>query len=441
MTSASRETDVGRSGATRAGLQGMSGDLDDSHLGDSHLEDSHVEDSHVEDKHHGDEYDGDESGDEYSAERTPVVATRRRRRAHAATVEYPESDQEWAQRHHRSGRWGRRILLAIGLVIFVVLATAFGALLWGNSHLRGEGGGAVNVTLPNQASHAQLTSALTQAGVVADGWLFRRFLDFKATPPADGGHHVFHRHEGYDAALRDLVVKPQVVPLKLTIPEGYDLAEISAVVAKLPGRSADRFLQAVRSGAVHSHYSPPGSNNLEGLLFPDTYFISPADDEQAIVQKMVSRFDQVAAAVGLDNSAATNHLSPYQTVILASLIEKEAKLDADRPKIARVILNRLDKHMMLQVDATVEYAEGVHKTKLFDKDLTFKSPYNTYLITGLPPGPIGGPGKASLAAALNPTPGTWIYYVLIEASGKHGFATTNQEFTYLQAVAKARGLL
>jgi len=153
---------------------------------------------------------------------------------------------------------------------------------------------------------------------------------------------------------------------------------------------------------------------------------------------MVDRFDQVGDAVNL--ATPSTGLSPFQTVVAASLVEKEAKVPQDRGKIARVILNRLNDHMRLQIDATVEFALGVHKTRLLDSDLAVNSPYNTYKIDGLPPGPIASPGRASLAAVLNPTPGTWLYYVLISPDGEHGFATTPAEFNKLLAEAKAKGL-
>src|SRR5262249_26830089 len=149
-------------------------------------------------------------------------------------------------------------------------------------------------------------------------------------------------------------------------------------------------------------------------------------------------FDQVADAITL--ATPSTGLTPFQTLVAASLIEKEAKVPQDRAKIARVILNRLNAHMRLQIDATVEYALGVHKAKLLNSDLAVNSPYNTYKIDGLPPGPIASPGKASLIAALNPAPGTWLYYVLISPNGEHGFATTPAEFNKLLAEAQAKGL-
>ncbi|GAC1317901.1 MAG: hypothetical protein NVSMB12_16210 [Acidimicrobiales bacterium] len=344
-------------------------------------------------------------------------------------------------RRRREGHWGRRILVGLGLLLATGVIVAVAAVVWVNGHLSGAGADPVTVSIPDQTGHAALTRQLTQAGVVSDGWLFQRYLDYEGVPSVAAGDYVFHHHEGYRQALHDLHGGPKISQVKLTIPEGYDLSQIAAAVGKLPGRSADRFLQLAQTGAVRSRYQPTGVNSLEGLVFPDTYFVTPAEDEQAILQHMVDRFDEVASAAGLDNSAATNGLSPYQTIVVASLIEKEAKIDEDRAMIARVIVNRLAKGMKLQIDATVLYAEGVHKSRVLNSDLQTNSPYNTYKVTGLPPGPIAAPGKPSLAAALNPTAGTWLYYVLIDPSGKHGFATTNAEFNTLRAEAKAKGLL
>jgi UPF0755 protein len=346
------------------------------------------------------------------------------------------------RRRHQGAHWGRRALVAAAVLLLVLVAVGVGLFVWVDRHLNGAGGAAVAVSLPGQAGHAQLASTLVHDGVVSDAWLFRHYLDYRNTPPAQAGRYTFHRHEGYRAALHDLEAGPAIVQVRLTIPEGYGLDQIAASVAKLPGLhlSAQRFLSLASTGAVRSRYEPTGSNNLEGLMFPDTYFIDQGEDEQQILQTLVDRFDQVADQLSLASSPTTNGLTPYQTVVLASLVEREAKVEADRGKIARVIVNRLAQHTKLQIDATVEYAEGVHKPKLLDSDLRFPSPYNTYLNYGLPPGPIASPGGASLQAALNPTPGTWLYYVLINPDGEHGFATTQQEFNRLLAESTAKGL-
>ena len=342
------------------------------------------------------------------------------------------------RRRHQGAHWGRRALVAAAVLLLALVAVGVGLFVWVDHHLNGAGGAAVAVSLPDQAGHAQLASTLVHDGVVSDAWLFRHYLDYRGTDPATGGQYTFHHHEGYRAALRDLGTGPKVVQVRLTIPEGYDLQQIAAAVGTLPGMSAQRFLAAAASGDVRSRYEPQNVNSLEGFVFPDTYFVDVGETEAQLLQTMVDRFDAIADSVNL--ATPTNGLSPFQTLVVASLVEKEAKVEADRGKIARVILNRLGAHMRLQIDATVEYALGVHKTKLLDSDLAVNSPYNTYKIDGLPPGPIASPGKASLAAALSPTPGTWLYYVLISADGSHGFATTPAEFDQLLALAKARGL-
>jgi UPF0755 protein len=349
---------------------------------------------------------------------------------------------EWEGRRIRGGgHWGRRLLVAAGVALLVLIAAAVGAVVWVNNHLNGAGGAAVSVQVPPGAGHATLASTLTRAGVVSDTWLFKHYLDYRGTPPASGGQYSFHKGEGYRAALHDLGDGPKIVQVRLTIPEGFDLAQIADAVGKLPGLSAQRFLAVAASGQIRSRYEPASVNSLEGLVFPDTYFIDVGENEQQILQTMVDRFDQIADTINLASSNTTTGLTPYQTVVVASMIEKEAKVPQDRGKIGRVVLNRLAARMHLQIDATIEYAEGVHKARLLDSDLQVNSPYNTYRIFGLPPGPIASPGEASLQAALNPTPGTWLYYVLINADGAHGFATTPQQFDQLLAQARAQGLV
>jgi UPF0755 protein len=338
----------------------------------------------------------------------------------------------------RSAHWGRRVLAAVGVLLLLLIAVAVGTVVWVNRHLTGSGGATVTVTLPADAGHATLAKVLTHAGAVQDAWLFRHYLDYRGTESPSAGPYTFHHHEGYRAALRDMSNGPAVVQARLTIPEGYDLGQIATAVGKLPGMSAQRFLAAAASGQIRSRYQPANVSSLEGFVFPDTYFVDNGETEAQLLQTMVNRFDQIADSVDL--ATPSNGLTPFQTLIAASLIEKEAKVPPDRAKIARVILNRLGAHMKLQIDATVEYALGVHKTQLLDSDLQVNSPYNTYKIDGLPPGPIASPGKASLEAALNPAPGTWLYYVLISSDGSHGFATTPAEFNNLLALAHARGL-
>ena len=193
---------------------------------------------------------------------------------------------------------------------------------------------------------------------------------------------------------------------------------------------------------MKSDYQPPTVRTLEGLLFPDTYFVDPKDDEAAILRRMVSQFDSNAKAAGIESASAKVGLSPYQVIVAASLVESEGKVAVDRPKIARVIYNRLEQDMKLQIDATALYVCQCRRPggRVLFEDLEIDSPYNTYHVKGLPPSPIAVSGRAALKAALNPDEGPWLYYVKFESDGTHKFATTLEEHNRNIADARRRGV-
>lgn len=226
----------------------------------------------------------------------------------------------------------------------------------------------------------------------------------------------------------------------VVVPPGFTMAQIAARVGAIPGHSARAFLSLAESGAVRSPYEPAGVTKLEGLLFPATYTVTAGESDKQLLEAMVARFDQAARELGLSNAPATVHVSPYQAVTVASLVEKEALLPGDRGKVATVVYNRLARGMKLQIDATVIYALGRPVTSVSAEDLQIDSPYNTYKVNGLPPTPIASPGVASLEAALHPTPGPWLYYVLVSRDGAMAFSETYAEQLQNEALAKQRGL-
>ncbi|MBV9252949.1 MAG: endolytic transglycosylase MltG [Actinobacteria bacterium] len=331
------------------------------------------------------------------------------------------------------------VLLALLATFVIVVGAGF---FWfnGKANPSGPQGQAVTFVIPPGSSTAYIAAVLDQKKVITSARLFRYYLKFRGKGPFQAGEYTFHEHSSFGAATSVLSRGPTVVVQKLTIPEGYTLKQIAAKVGTLPNRSADKFLAVAASGQIRSNYEPAGSNNLEGLVFPDTYFVRPNDDEAAILQRMVSEFDSRAAAAGIDDAATKVGISPYQAIILASMIEREAKIDEDRGKVAQVIYNRLHKNMLLQIDATVVYALGGNKTRVLYSDLKVESPYNTYLHKGLPPGPISSPGSAALNAAMNPTPGTWLFYVVVDAQGHHAFANTDAEQQANIRLAQQRGV-
>ena len=182
-------------------------------------------------------------------------------------------------------------------------------------------------------------------------------------------------------------------------------------------------------------WTPP-NNNLEGYLFPDTYDVPRGATPREIIQMILDNFH---ARVFVPESAAATQFPGGlpAAVILASLVEREAEVDADRPLIAAVYLNRLKIGQRLECDATVQYALPQHKTRLFDRDLRVNSPYNTYRYAGLPPTPIANPGLPSIEAALHPAHVSYLYYVA-GPGGRHVFSATFVQ--HQQAIARVRAI-
>ena len=244
-------------------------------------------------------------------------------------------------------------------------------------------------------------------------------------------------------SLMTVNVVPSQVYAKAAIPEGLNLNEVADRLAKqVPRLNAQKFLATAKSGKVQSRWAEAGTTNFEGLLFPDTYQIAQDETEEQIFARMVKLMDTVGARAGLERAPQTVGVSPYEVLIIASIIEKEAKVPGDRAKIARVIYNRLEKKMPLEIDATVIYASGGVVRKV-TPDLIAKtdSPWNTYQHVGLPPTPIAMPGNASIEAAMAPAQGPWLYYVLTGTDGSHSFATTFEEHQANIKIGQKNGVL
>jgi UPF0755 protein len=222
----------------------------------------------------------------------------------------------------------------------------------------------------------------------------------------------------------------------LTVPEGYTISQIAAQVEEKRLGSAGQFEATARAPATFKMSLPLPDHSLEGYLFPDTYRVDSGETEREIIAHMLRRFDEVVWKELFQESPEYNGRSMREIVILASLIEWEAQLDGERPKIAGVLLNRLRRGMRLECDATVQYALGDgRKSRLIYDDLDVASEYNTYLHEGLPPGPICSPGEASIRAAMDPAEVTHLYYVAA-ADGSHLFSNTFAE--HLRAIRRAR---
>lgn len=217
---------------------------------------------------------------------------------------------------------------------------------------------------------------------------------------------------------------------KITIPEGYTLEKIAEIFHEHNLLSKDEFLKTAKVVNFKNKYKflepLPCEANLEGFLFPDTYFFPSGKSADYYIDVLLKRFNEVYFGRGYDLLQEKSGLTTFQIITLASIIEAEAKLADERPLISSVFHNRLKKGMALQSCATIEYVLKEHKEFLTLKDLEVDSPYNTYKYPGLPPGPIGSPGISSIEAALSPADSDFLYFVS-NGDGSHTFSKTYAE--------------
>lgn len=355
------------------------------------------------------------------------------------SVEVRQDPPEYFQYEEHGKRWPF-VMLGLALT-FLILAGS--GVLWVQRQINPPGapGEPVRVTVEQGMSTSDIGSLLEREGIIASADIFKYYARLTGVASIEAGIYTLEKKSDLSDVVEVLEAgAAKAEDEKVTVPEGLTLAEVAKVVGGMPGRSADRFLEVANSGAIRSQYQPAGHNSLEGMILPETYFVTKGDDETKILRKMVDSFDQLATQLNLTGAATRFGITPYQAVIVASMVEREARVDEDRGKVARVIYNRLERKMQLQIDATVLYALGRAQESVSFKDREVNSPYNTYRIAGLPPGPIASPGRKSLEATVSPTPGNWIYYVLTDPSGRHSFTADDREFQNLVNQCIAKGL-
>lgn len=337
-------------------------------------------------------------------------------------------------------RRGRGCLVVLAILAVFALVVA-GASVWLMKQINpGGAGDEVALTIPEGTSTSGIAQLLATEGIVTNATIFEYYVKYRSEGTIQAGDYILRENASMGSTLAVLEAGPQAPPYdQVTIPEGYSVWNGAGL--PVPGNTVvaldeavDRFTtqsisEVLLSGELRSRYQPADQGNLEGLLFPDTYRIEEEDTETAVIQAMINRFDQIAQEAGYDDAEAVAGLSAYETIIVASLVEREAGIDEDRAKVARVIYNRLAEGMTLGIDASVAYgAGGATNGTLTASQLETDTPYNTRINTGLPPTPIGLPGRASLEAAMNPADGPWLYYVLADQDGRHFFTDSYDEF-------------
>lgn len=294
-----------------------------------------------------------------------------------------------------------------------------------------------------------IAAELVDGGVIGSAGEFEAAISERAVAnQLKAGTYVMVTGTDYDALINLLVAGPATSDVYLVrVLEGLRISEIVASLAEQTPYTEAEFEEALTGGDVDSPYlpdkAPEGSEDLvrwEGLLAPDTYEFRTDATPAEIVTRMADTLAQRVS--GTDWSLLVGMgLDAYDGLIIASMIEKEAKLDDERPTIASVIVNRLDSGIALQIDATIIYALGGNLREVTLADLEVDSPYNTYLHPGLPPTPIGGVRVASIDAAAAPEDTDYFYYVLVDTDGTHGFSETLEEHNQKKADAKEAGVL
>lgn len=322
-----------------------------------------------------------------------------------------------------------RHLLGVAALILVAAGIAVGAVgLWYRAQLlpaAPPGAPAVRVEIPSGASGTEIVFLLARKGIIRNPWAFRLFLKLRGSDRGFKAGEYLLSPSLTPTEIARILEEGRVVLYEVTIPEGFTLKQIVARLEKAGLINPERFWKVAATAPFDYDFlkdGPPGAQRLEGFLFPDTYFFSKGMSEEDIIGVMLRRFTQVFTP-DMEARARELSLTTRQVITLASLVEREAKKDEERPLIAAVFHNRLRRGLKLESCATVQYLLEEPKPVLRQEDLKIPSPYNTYLYPGLPPGPIASPGLASIKAALYPAAVPYLYFV-VGPDGSHIFSRT-----------------
>jgi UPF0755 protein len=312
----------------------------------------------------------------------------------------------------------RRIFL--GFLLLAVIALSFVA--WRDFAVPAEPAAETFVQVAPGMSTKNIAAVLAQDGIVGNRYAFYVWHLIRGGTLKAGEYRF--KEPATLPEVYNRMVRGDVYTVSVTIPEGFNLFDIAQAVEDAQLANKADFLAATKQNVALITDLDPGARTLEGYLFPDTYRFPRHLPPSQILSAMVKRFRQASAQLGVEQNT-------HSIVTLASLVEKETPVAADRPLVASVMINRLDKNMPLMTDPTVIYAamlEQKYRGTIYASDLKRDSEYNTYLHTGLPPGPICSPGMASLTAAMHPATSNFLYFVADpKAAGHSRFAATLAE--------------
>ena len=354
-----------------------------------------------------------------------------------------EEDEEDEDDDRPPSRVGRRVGFIVAFCILLLLVgTALGAGMFFANGLQPVEAKEqeVKITIEPGMNSAQIAKTLEGHGLIRSEFVFRYYLRMNGEGSRfQAGEYMMKPGMALDEMVAmlnsgDTVKTPT---FRFTIPEGYTIERIADKLAEEGIVDRAEFMeQTAQLDSYESEYislipdNPDISHRLEGYLFPETYEMKEGSTEQEIIARMISELERKLAQLPEDwqSRLEETNLTFHEIMTIASMIEREVAVDAERPIVASVIYNRLEQGMMLQIDATVQYALQEHKEVVLIVDTEVDSPYNTYQVTGLPPGPIASPGIESIRAALYPDDTSYLFYVTKkDGSQEHLFAETYNE--------------
>jgi UPF0755 protein len=293
------------------------------------------------------------------------------------------------------------------------------------------------VQLKPGSSARHIATELTNAGVIRSPFAFLAWHYLHGHKPLKAGEYAFD-HPANAREVYDRIARGDIYFHTLVVPEGYNIFDIATAIEEAQLGKREDFLKVEQTETALVHDLDPQAPSLEGYLFPDTYHFTRTQSQHDMAAAMVRRFRQATREMGLNQNV-------HDVVTMASIVEKETGAPEERPEVASVFYNRLQKNMELKTDPSVIYAallNNRYNGVIHQSDLHFESPYNTYRTAGLPPGPISNPGKASLQAAMHPAQTEYLFFVS-DNQGHHRFAKTDAEHVanvqaYRRAVAQAQ---
>ncbi|MBO3217991.1 endolytic transglycosylase MltG, partial [Dermatophilus congolensis] len=323
-------------------------------------------------------------------------------------------------------RRGKRLLTIVAVLLLVATVT-LGTTVYrafSTPDYDGEGTGSVNIVVAPGQSGSQIGNTLEKEGVVKSARAFIKALENNPGKEIQPGTYALAKEMSADSALEKMRSTGRAVH-RVTIREGLWKAQVFEELAKVTNhKPADYAAVEKQNESDPSILKLPASakGNVEGYLFPATYEFDPGTTPAQQLRQMVNHTLEQLKNLGVQEADAE------RMITLASIVEAEARLNEDRPKVARVILNRLAKPMRLQLDSTVSYGVQNRSITTTDAERANKNPYNTYVNDGLPAGPIGNPGAQSIKAAIQPAEGPWLYFVAIDpVKGTTVFSNTKAE--------------